>query len=84
MNQTAGNTGETYQLEKGLERMLSPVTLIFPDRSRKEYKNGEEAAAAVFDRPYEIRSISAVDDTIGIILADPAAPDVTAIGKKKE
>lgn len=84
MNQIAGNTRETYQLEKGLERMLSPVTLIFPDRSRKEYKNGTEAAAAVFDRPYEIRSISAVDDTIGIILVDPAAPDVTAVGKKKD
>ena len=47
-------------------------------------RGAEAAAAAVFDRPYEIRSISAVDDTIGIILADPAAPDVTAIGKKKE
>ena len=82
MSQPAETREGKYQLEKGVERMLSPVTLIFPDRSRKDYRNGAEAAAACFDRPYEIRSISAVDDTIGIILADPAAPDVTAVEKK--
>ena len=70
MNQIAGNTRETYQLEKGLERMLSPVTLIFPDRSKKSYRNGEALAAARFERSYTIKSIAAVDDEIGIILEE--------------
>ena len=79
MNNTTENTKRTYHLEAGLERMVSPVTLIFPDRKRLDYKNGTEAAAAAFDRPYEIHSIAAVDDTIGIMLVDPSAPDHLAI-----
>ena len=76
---TARKTRGKYRLEHGLDRILSPVTLIFPDRSMKEYRNGAEVAADVFDCPYEIRSISAVDDTIGIILVDPNEPDVVAV-----
>ena len=58
----------TFKLEEGLDRIVSPITLIFPDHSKVSYKNGQELAAAAFDRPYIIRSIAAVDDEIGIIL----------------
>ena len=60
----------SFTLEKGLDRIVSPVTLIFPDHSKANYKNGTELAAAAFDRPYKIRSIAAVDDEIGIILEE--------------
>ena len=53
-----------------LGRMVSPVTLIFPDRSKKSYRNGEALAAAVFERVYTVKSIAAVDDEIGIILEE--------------
>ena len=53
-----------------LGRMVSPVTLIFPDRSKKSYRNGEALAAAVFERAYTVKSIAAVDDEIGIILEE--------------
>ena len=54
-----------------MEKMVSPVTLIFPDHSKKSYRNGTELAEAVLDRPYVIKFFAAVDDEIGIILVDP-------------
>ena len=56
--------------EEVLGRIVSPVTLIFPDRSKKSYRNGEALAAARFERSYTIKSIAAVDDEIGIILEE--------------
>lgn len=70
MNEHAGKTG-TYPIEKGLERIVSPVNLIFPDRSIKNYRNGRELAEDLLDRPYIIKSIAAVDNEVGIILEMP-------------
>ena len=53
-----------------LGRIVSPVTLIFPNRSKKSYRNGEALATAVFERDYTVKSIAAVDDEIGIILEE--------------
>ena len=64
---TAEKSG-TFKLEDGLDRIVSPITLIFPDHSKISYKNGQELSAAAFDRLYIIKSIAAVDDEIGIIL----------------
>ena len=58
----------SFKLEEGLERIVSPITLIFPDHSKVSYKNGTELASAAFDRPFHIKSIAAVDDEIGIML----------------
>jgi hypothetical protein len=71
----AAEKNGTFRLEEGLIRIVSPVTLIFPDHTKASYKNGAELSAAVFDRPYKIKSIAAVDDEIGIILEEG---DVTA------
>ena len=73
MKQTAEMKSGPYRLEEGLDRIVSPVTLIFPDLSRKSFSNGQELAAAGFDRPYVIKSFAAVDDEVGIILEDPEA-----------
>ena len=73
MKKTAEMKSGPYRLEEGLDRIVSPVTLIFPDLSKKSYGNGQELAAAGFDRPYVIKSFAAVDDEVGIILEDPEA-----------
>ena len=59
-----------YRLEEGLDRIVSPVTLIFPNLSKISFVNGQALAAVGFDRPYIIKSIAAVDDEIGIILEE--------------
>ena len=61
----------SYRIEEGLERIVSPVNLIFPDRTIKSYRNGTELTADSFDRPYLIKSIAAVDNEVGIILESP-------------
>lgn len=73
MKKTAGTKSGPFRLEEGLDRIVSPVTLIFPDLSRKSFDNGQALAAAGFDRPYVIKSIAAVDDEVGIILEEPEA-----------
>ena len=73
MKKTAEMKSGPFKLEEGLDRIVSPVTLIFPDLSKKSFGNGQELAAASFDRPYVIRSFAAVDDEVGIILEDPEA-----------
>ena len=71
MKKTAEMKTGPFKLEEGLDRIVSPVTLIFPDLSKRSFSNGQELAAAGFDRPYTIKSIAAVDDEIGIILEEP-------------
>ena len=73
MKKTVETKSGPFKLEEGLDRIVSPVTLIFPDLSRKSFGNGQELAAAGFDRPYVIKSFAAVDDEVGIILEDPEA-----------
>ena len=63
----------TFRLEEGLDRIVSPINLIFPDHSKVSYKNGTELAEATFDCPYKIKSIAAVDDEIGIIVEEGEA-----------
>ena len=71
MNEKSMKATETYTLKEGrLDRIVSPVTLIFPDRSKKAYRDGKALAEAEFDRMYHIKSIAAVDDEIGIILTE--------------
>ena len=64
----------SFALEKGLERIVSQITLIFPDHSKTSFKNGTELSVVAFDHPYRIKSIAAVDDEIGIILEEGDAP----------
>ena len=73
MKQTAEMKSGPYRLEEGLDRIVSPVTLIFPDLVKISFDNGQAVAGAGFDRPYIIKSIAAVDDEIGIILEEPEA-----------
>ena len=73
MSENNGKNNGICLVGADLEKIVSPVTLIFPDRSKKSYKNGIELAAAALDHPYTIKSIAAVDDEIGMILEEPEA-----------
>lgn len=67
----------TYRLEPGLARIISPITLHFPDGEKMEFKNGQEAAEAVVENKYVVKEIQAVDSIIEITLKEPGQPDET-------
>ena len=48
----------------------SPVMLIFPDGSSREFADGEEAIVKSFDKRYDVKSIKANGDTAVIRLVE--------------
>lgn len=65
----------TYKLEPGLSRITSPIILIFPGGEKTEYRNGEAAYAAVFDRKWKVAEIAAKENKIEISLEESDEPD---------
>jgi hypothetical protein len=62
----------TFKLNPELDKLLSPVILIFPDGMRKEYRPGAKVMAAVFEQRYRIASLTDVDNTVEItLIANP-------------
>ena len=51
----------TYKLEPIFEKIISSVSLVFPDGHKRIYQNGVEACSATFDKRYIISSLKAVD-----------------------
>lgn len=48
----------------------SPVMLIFPDGSSREFADGEEAIVKSFDKRYDVRTIKANADKIEVVLKE--------------
>ena len=63
---TRGSDFMTYRLNPALKRIVSPVVLLFPDGSRKEYENGESVVEDSFTMKYQIESVLAVNNRIEI------------------
>ena len=59
-----GRAVMTYKIESGLGRIMSPITLLFPDWAKKEYKSGKKLCEMAFDRKYRVTEIRAVGDRI--------------------
>ena len=76
----------TYKLEPGLARITSPIEIIFPDGTRREYVSGVAVTEAVFDKKYQVIEIKAVAGTIQLTLAEtntePSEPS-TWIGEEQ-
>ena len=72
----------TYKLEPGLNRLTSPVVLIFPDQTSQRYENGEEVCMDAFDRKYYAAEISARDSSIVIRLQEADTPEINSIGEE--
>lgn len=64
----------TYKLEPGLSRIISPIKLHLPGGEIKEFENGTEACAAVFDHKYVIREIRAVENVVEVKLEEMKMP----------
>ncbi len=58
----------TYKLEPSLEKIISPVILLFPDGIRKEYPDGESVRKQVFNVKYLVDSIRATGNAAEVIL----------------
>lgn len=60
----------TYKLNPELRKIRSPVILIFPDSTEKNFESRSEIANAVFDKRYVITEITAEDSNIKLKLME--------------
>ncbi len=68
----------TYRLNPVIEKIESPVRILLIDTGQeKRYKSGSDACADVFDKQYNIRSISAKSDIVEIEMEVAESPDAT-------
>ncbi len=67
----------TYKLNPIIEKMQSPVRIILPDESVREYESGADAAADTFDNHYNIQSIKSDGNIIEIKAEAVESPDTT-------
>ena len=58
----------TYKLNSELNKIESPINLIFPNGESKKYVNGEAVTEEVFDEAYSVSSITANNNSIQITL----------------
>lgn len=72
----------TYRLEPGLARILSPITLHFPDHTTCRFSSGEELTGTVFDKRYRVVEMRAVDNTVEIRVEEMAVPEINALGEE--
>ncbi len=66
----------TYKLNHELGKIVSPIELLLPNGSCREYANGAEALAEEFDERYAVGSISAKENTIVISLEAATVPSI--------
>ena len=59
-----------YKLNYMIRLIDSPVMLIFPDGSSREFADGEEAIVKSFDKRYDVRTIKANADKIEVVLKE--------------
>ena len=73
----------TYKLNPSLEKIQSPILLIFPDGERREYKDGAAVVEDVFDKMLLIETVRAVGNTVEIKLTEPQIKASTWIGEEQ-
>ena len=59
-----------YKLNYMIRLIDSPVMLIFPDGSSREFADGEEAIVKSFDKRYDVRTLKANADKIEVVLKE--------------
>ena len=73
----------TYKLNPELKKIRSPVTLIFPDGTEKNFASGAEIVNAVFDKKYLISEITAEDSKIRLkLLEQQGKPAINWCGEE--
>lgn len=72
----------TYTLPSGIEKIVSPVVLVFSDGTRREYEDGKTAVADVFDKAYQVKRIQAIEGNVEIVLKERQSPELYWIGEE--
>ena len=72
----------TYKLNPIIEKVRSPVVLMLPSEQR-EYRSGTEAAADTFASNYQIKSISAEESAVVIVMVEAEVLSSTWIGEEQ-
>lgn len=73
----------TYKINPIIEKIQSPVTIILPDDTTREYASGAEASKDTFDKNYVISSITAEDGTVVITLSESQTAGSSWIGEEQ-
>ena len=72
----------TYKLNPELKIIVSPVVLVCPGNERMRFANGEQAAAATFDRRLLIDTISAEGGTVVLTLKEQEPTNLNWAGEE--
>ena len=56
----------TYKMNPEVEKILSPIKLVFENGDTEMYDDGRQLARAVFDKHYNISSYEVKDNSIEI------------------
>lgn len=71
----------TYKLNPELSKITSPVVLIDGD-CRMEFQNGKALTEAVFEKRYLIKSLTAVENKVEIVVEEQNAPQQNWAGEE--
>lgn len=58
----------TYKLNPELGKIISPVTLLFPNGARHEYKSGKAMVEKSFSERYRVKAIKVIESVVEIEL----------------
>ena len=74
----------TYKLEPWIEKITSCIKLIFPKGFEIVYRNGKEAAEAVFEKRWGIKELRQYENIIEVKLEElPTMPVTNWIGEEQ-
>lgn len=60
----------TYKINPEVEKILSPIKLVFEDGTSADFSDGKTLAAAVFDKHYNIVSYCVKDKYLEITVVE--------------
>ena len=73
----------TYRLNPIVEKIESPVKLILPNETTREYESRAEAGIDKFDKNYQIKSIRAEGSTVVVEMDKADVPVTTWTGEEQ-
>ena len=73
----------TYKLNSIIEKIVSPVRIVLPDKSVREYNSGADAVSDTFDKYLIISSISAENAFVVIEMIENNNPATTWLGEEQ-
>ncbi len=72
----------TYKLNPEIEKIRSPVVIVFEDGRKREFKDGKSAASAIFEKHYIVTCIKAINDIVELTITENKGPEINWIGEE--